>query len=119
MKSSIEQFTLAFQKGNIDKMLGLLRTDAVFIADGGGKVTTAIKPIYTSKRIVSLFSSILKQLPENYKFEFKEVNGSPGVILTINGYVAYVLSFEFQANQIARIYMVANPDKLGHLQIRA
>lgn len=119
MKSNIEQFTLALQKGNIDKMLELLRTDAEFIADGGGKVTTAIKPIYTSERIVALFSNILKKLPENYKLDFKDVNGSPGVVLTINGYVAYVLSFEFQANQIARIYMVANPDKLGHLQIKA
>ncbi|MFF2447189.1 RNA polymerase sigma-70 factor [Neobacillus sp. NPDC058068] len=119
MKSSIEQFTLALQKGNIEKMLELIRTDAVFISDGGGKVTAALKPIYTSARIISLFSSILKKLPEDYKLEFKDVNGSPGVILTINGTVAYVLSFEFQANQIARIFMVANPDKLGHLQIRA
>ncbi|ETI67471.1 RNA polymerase sigma-70 factor [Neobacillus vireti] len=118
MKSSIEQFTLALQKGNIDKMLEILRTDAVLISDGGGKVTAALKPIYTSQRIISLFSNILKKFPENYILEFKDVNGSPGVVLTINGYIAYVLSFEFEANQIARIFMVANPDKLGHLQIR-
>ncbi|MBS4176803.1 RNA polymerase sigma-70 factor [Lederbergia citrea] len=118
MKKSVEEFTLALQKGNIDKMLELLQTDAIFIADGGGKVTTAVKPIYTSERIVFLFSSILKKLPENYRLEFKVVNGCPGVVLSINGYVAYVLSIEFQADQIARIYMVANPDKLAHLQIK-
>jgi RNA polymerase sigma-70 factor (ECF subfamily) len=119
MKNRVDQFTLAFQKGNIDKMLELLRTDAVYIADGGGKVTSAIKPIYTSERIVFLFTSILKKLPENTTQEFKVVNGSPGVVISINGYVAYVLSFEFQADEIARIYMVANPEKLTHLQIKA
>lgn len=119
MKNSVDQFTRAFQKGNIDKMLELLRTDAVYIADGGGKVTAAIKPIYTSERIVFLFSSILKKLPENTTQELKIVNGSPGVVISINGYVAYVLSFEFQADEIACIYMVANPEKLKHLQIKA
>lgn len=119
MKNSVDQFTRAFQKGNIDKMLELLRTDAVYIADGGGKVTAAIKPIYTSERIVFLFSSILKKLPENTTQELKIVNGRPGVVISINGYVAYVLSFEFKVDEIARIYMVANPEKLKHLQIKA
>ncbi|MGE8205617.1 RNA polymerase sigma-70 factor [Heyndrickxia sp. NPDC080065] len=118
MKSSVEQFCFALQKGNIDKMLELLRTDAVYIADGGGKVTAAIKPIYSATRIVFLFTSILKKLPENNKIEFKVVNGSPGVVVLIDGIVAYVLSFEFEADQISRIYMVANPDKLSHLLIK-
>ena len=119
MKNSVEQFTFAFQKGNIEKMLELLRADAVFISDGGGKVTTAIKPIFTSKRIVLLFSGILKNLPENYKVEFKVINGSPGVVFSANDNVTNVISVEFHESQIARIYMVANPDKLAHLQIKA
>jgi RNA polymerase sigma-70 factor (ECF subfamily) len=119
MKNSVEQFTLAFQKGNIDKLLELLRVDAVYIADGGGKVTSALKPIYTSNRIVLLFASILKKLPENSTLEYRVVNGSPGVVITIINTVSYVLSFEFEAHQIARIYLVSNPEKLTHLQIKA
>lgn len=119
MKNSVEQFTVAFQKGNIDKLLELLRADAVYIADGGGKVTSALKPIYTSNRIVLLFASILKKLPENSTLEYRVVNGSPGVVISINNTVSYVLSFEFEAHQIARIYLVSNPEKLTHLQIKA
>ena len=119
MKNSVEQFTLAFQKGNIDKLLELLRADSVYIADGGGKVTSALKPIYTSNRIVLLFASILKKLPENTTLEYRVVNGSPGVVISINNTVSYVLSFEFEAHQIARIYLVSNPEKLTHLQIKA
>jgi RNA polymerase sigma-70 factor (ECF subfamily) len=119
MKNSVEQFTLAFQKGNIDKLLELLRADAVYIADGGGKVTSALKPIYTSNRIVLLFASLLKKLPENSTLEYRFVNGSPGIVMSINNTVSYVLSFEFEAHQIARIYLVSNPEKLTHLQIKA
>lgn len=119
MKSNIEQFVLALQKGNIERMLELLQADAIYISDGGGKVTAALKPIYTSKRIVLLFVGIAKKLPENATVAYKVVNGSPGVVISINGYTAYVISFEFQDDQITRIYMVANPEKLTHLQINA
>lgn len=116
MRSSVEQFTMALQKGNIHKMLELLKTDSVFISDGGGKVKAALNPIYTSERIVFLFTSIMKKLPENSRMEFEVVNGYPGVVVSINGYVAYVISMEFQDDKIWRIFMVANPDKLAHLQ---
>ncbi|MEH7385427.1 RNA polymerase sigma-70 factor [Bacillus sp. JJ1521] len=116
MRNSIEEFTMALQKGNIHKMLELLKTDSVFISDGGGKVKAALNPIYTSERIVLLFTNIMKKLPENARMEFKVVNGYPGVVVSINGFVAYVISMEFQDDKIWRIYMVANPEKLVHLQ---
>lgn len=116
MRSSIEQFTIALQKGNIPKMLELLKEDAVFISDGGGKVKAALKPIYTPERIVLLLVSIMKKLPENSRMAFEVVNGYPGVVVSINDFVAYVVSMEFHDNKISRIFMVANPEKLKHLQ---
>jgi RNA polymerase sigma-70 factor, ECF subfamily len=116
MRSSVEQFTLALQKGNIHKMLELLKSDSVFVSDGGGKVKAALYPIYTSERIVLLFTSIMKKMPKHSKMEFEVVNGYPGVVVSINGYVAYVISMDFQEDKIGHIYMVANPDKLAHLQ---
>lgn len=116
MRSSVEQFTMALQKGNIPKMLELLKADSMFISDGGGKVKAALIPIYTSERIVLLFTSIMKKLPENARLDFEVVNGYPGVVVSINGKVAYVVSIEFKNDKIWRIFMVSNPDKLEHLQ---
>ncbi|MFC5604590.1 RNA polymerase sigma-70 factor [Sporosarcina koreensis] len=116
MRNSVEQFTMALQKGNIPKMLELLKTDSVFISDGGGKVKAALNPIYSAERIVLLLTSIMKKLPENARMEFEVINGYPGVVVSINSYVAYVVSMEFQDDKISTIYMVANPDKLEHLQ---
>lgn len=116
MRSSVEQFTMALQKGNIPKMLELLKADSVFISDGGGKVKAALIPIHTSERIVLLFTSIMKKLPENARLDFEVVNGYPGVVVSINGKVAYVVSIEFKNDKIWRIFMVSNPDKLEHLQ---
>ncbi|MBW8348778.1 RNA polymerase sigma-70 factor [Bacillus sp. IITD106] len=116
IKSRVEQFTIALQQGNIEKSLELLKADAVHIADGGGKTPAALRPIYSAERIVLLFTSVMKKLPENTKFVFKVVNGYPGVVITINGNVAYVISIEFIDDKISHIYMAANPEKLEHLQ---
>ncbi|GEN84041.1 RNA polymerase sigma factor SigJ [Sporosarcina luteola] len=116
MRNSVEQFTVALQKGNIPKMLELLKTDSVFISDGGGKVKAALNPIYTAERIVLLFTGIMKKLPENARLEFEVVNGYPGVVVSINDYVTYAVSMDFLEDKISCIFMVSNPDKLEHLQ---
>ncbi|KFN03655.1 RNA polymerase sigma-70 factor [Bacillus clarus] len=115
MASYVEQFVSSLQRGDVQAMLQLLKTDAIFKADGGGKVTTAINPIYTADRIVRLFFGIAKRLPAEYAIEFKMVNGLPGVIVKINNYAAYVLSFAFHDEKISNIYMMVNPEKLNHL----
>ena len=116
MRNSVEQFTVALQKGNIPKMLELLKTDSVFISDGGGKVKAALNPIYTAESIVLLFTGIMKKLPENARLEFEVVNGYPGVVVSINDYVTYAVSMDFLEDKISCIFMVSNPDKLEHLQ---
>ncbi|CAG9613651.1 ECF RNA polymerase sigma factor SigJ [Bacillus rhizoplanae] len=111
----VERFTAALQNGEISEMIQMLQKDAIFYADGGGKVTTTLKPIYTADRITRLFLNVIKRLPEGAMFKFKKVNGGPGVVIMINGYLAYVVSFEFKEGKINSIYMVANPDKLSRL----
>lgn len=116
MKAKIDQFTIALQNGNILELLELIKNDAVYIADGGGKRVAATRPIYSAQRIIQFFAGILKNLPDDYRLEYKVVNGKPGIVISVNHYVAYVLSFDFVGEQISRIYMVVNPEKLEHLQ---
>ena len=62
-----------------------------------------------------LFFGIAQRLTEEYTVDFKMVNGMPGVIVTINNKVTYVLSFAFEDEKISNIYMMVNPEKLMHL----
>ncbi len=115
MATYVEQFVAAIQRGDVQTMLEILKTDAILKSDGGGKVTTALKPIYTSERIVRLFLGITKKLPEEHSITFKMVNGVPGIIVSLNNHAVYVISFEFKEEKIASIYMMMNPEKLMHL----
>ncbi|MGE6618363.1 sigma-70 family RNA polymerase sigma factor [Bacillus mycoides] len=117
MAAYVEKFVSSLQCGDTQGMLEVLKTDAIFKADGGGKVTTAINPIYSADKIIRLFFGIAKRLPEKYSVDFKIVNGAPGVIVTINNKVTYVLSFIFEDEKISIIYMMVNPEKLMHLNV--
>ena len=57
-------------------------------------------------------------MTEEYTVDFKMVNGIPGVIVTINNKVTYVLSFAFEDEKISNIYMMVNPEKLMHLNVK-
>lgn len=119
MAAYVEQFVASLQQGDVQAMLEILKTDAIFKSDGGGKVTTALKPIYTSERIARLFLGITKKLSEEHSITFKMVNGVPGIIVSKNNRAVYVISFEFKEGKISSIYMMANPDKLMHLNQNA
>ncbi|MCQ6568831.1 sigma-70 family RNA polymerase sigma factor [Bacillus mycoides] len=117
MAAYVEKFVSSLQCGDTQGMLEVLKTDAILKADGGGKVTTAINPIYSADKIIRLFFGIAKRLPEKYSVDFKIVNGAPGVIVTINNKVTHVLSFIFENEKISNIYMMVNPEKLMHLNV--
>ncbi|MDA1679895.1 MULTISPECIES: RNA polymerase sigma-70 factor [unclassified Bacillus cereus group] len=115
MAAYVEKFISSLQCGDAQGMLEVLKIDAILKADGGGKVTTAIHPIYSADRIIRLFFGIGKKFPVEYNVDFKMVNGAPGVIVKVNNKVTYVLSFTFENEKISNIYMMVNPEKLMHL----
>ncbi|MGO5009028.1 sigma-70 family RNA polymerase sigma factor [Bacillus wiedmannii] len=117
MAAYVEKFVSSLQCGDAQGMLEVLKTDAILKADGGGKVTAAIHPIYSADRIIRLFFGIGKKSPVEYVVDFKIVNGAPGVIVKVNNKVTYVLSFTFENEEISNIYMMVNPEKLMHLNV--
>ncbi|HDR7962494.1 sigma-70 family RNA polymerase sigma factor [Bacillus wiedmannii] len=117
MAAYVEKFVSSLQCGDAQGMLEVLKTDAILKADGGGKATTAIHPIYSADRIIRLFFGIGKKFTEEYNVDYKMVNGAPGVIVKVNNKVTYVLSFTFENEKISNIYMMVNPEKLMHLNV--
>ncbi|MCA0756193.1 RNA polymerase sigma-70 factor [Paenibacillus sp. N4] len=111
----VSQFTAALASGDMPKVLALLAEGAVLYSDGGGKVKAALRPIKGADRISAFLFGILAKLPEGYSFAPATVNGEAGVIAYQHGTVMQVVSFRQQDGRIDAVYLVSNPDKLGHL----
>lgn len=109
----IEQFLIAWNKGDLNQLLALVSEDVVFYADGGGKVTAAVKPIRGQAKVARFLLAIKRsQLIPNFSSQAFLVNNQIGIINTINYQIKSVFSFDFRQHKINNIFAIVNPDKL-------
>jgi RNA polymerase sigma-70 factor (ECF subfamily) len=120
------RFLAALSTGDVQAVMELLHPDAVLVGDGGGKVNTARHLVAGPDKI----ARFLLGLMQRYGTEslsgtrFVLVNGDLGVVMsaapgdaehpTLTG---RVIGLSVRAGVVAALYDVANPDKLGHVDL--
>jgi RNA polymerase sigma-70 factor (ECF subfamily) len=116
-----ERLTLAFLEacasGDMQGLLDVLTPEAVLYSDGGGKAAAALAPIVGADRIARMFIGILKKAPPGVEIRDVRVNGQPGLLVTIDGQVIQVMTFDIDQDRIAACYVVRNPEKLARVVI--
>jgi RNA polymerase sigma-70 factor (ECF subfamily) len=108
----VRKFIAALSTGDVQGFLEVLAPDVVLIADGGGVVAAARKPI-------AGVAKVLDQLVRAARFPNLVAttawfNGMPGGRIDIAG-VAAAVSLVVEDGRITRIYAISNPHKLGWL----
>ena len=109
-------FHAALTDGNLPALAQLLADDAVFYSDGGGKRNAALNPLYGKDKIVRFVAGLVAKgwLRTPIHAEPAHINGSPGFVLHTDEGIE-TLTFDVSGDHIAAIYVVRNPDKLGHV----
>ncbi|MBD2868319.1 sigma-70 family RNA polymerase sigma factor [Paenibacillus arenilitoris] len=110
----VATFIAAARSGDFGALVELLAEEAVLLADGGGKVRTAVFPIYGKERILALLKGTLAKGFFGDGEQLVDVNGQPGFILYSHGRPSSILCFQWDERQrkAERIFVVSNPDKL-------
>ena len=107
-------FMAAAASGDVESLRRLLRDDAVHYSDGGGRVSSALKPIHGADRIARVLERFPP--PADARVRAASINGLPGLVLETPAAVLQTLAFEIAADgRICAIYSTRNPDKLKHL----
>jgi RNA polymerase sigma-70 factor (ECF subfamily) len=107
----VRDFKQAQGAKDIDALIGLLDPDATTIADGGGLVTAALRPIEGAEQIARRYVDIAGQAP-NLTILERTVNGQPGLVAQQDGVTVTVFAFDVAGDQIKHIWAVRNPEKL-------
>src|SRR6266568_1132498 len=108
----VRAFKQAWEARDINALIGLLDPGATVIADGGGLVSAALRPIEGGEQIARYIVDIARAAPSNVTFLERTVNGQPGLIAQQEGVTVTVFAFDITAGRITRIWAVRNPDKL-------
>lgn len=113
----VRAFGAAILSGDIGALQEVIADDAVLFPDGGGRVLSALRPIYGSERVARFFFGVLKKFPLGASAQVLEetINGALGFYIEEDGRPVQTISFEARDGRITSIYVVRNPDKLARL----
>jgi len=115
----LSAFGEAVVSGDVSRLAGMLREDAIALTDGGGRKTAALNPIKGADKIARFFVSLAaKNTDRNVRIEPAVINGILGALIYIDGKVDHSVSMAIDGERIAAIYIVRNPNKLRHVPDR-
>jgi RNA polymerase sigma-70 factor (TIGR02957 family) len=112
-EATLEQFMAAVTSGDVRGLVEVLAPDVVLIADGGGLVRAARKPLVGAEMVVAFLARVadLSGLTATTAW----FNGKAGARFDVGGDVTAV-SLVIESGLITRIYAVRNPNKLGRVE---
>ncbi len=107
----VRDFKKAWEAKDIGALIGLLDPAATVIADGGGLVPAALRPVEGGAQIARYLADLAGRAPSLTILE-RTVNGQPGLVAQQDGITVTVFAFDVAGGRITHIWAVRNPDKL-------
>ncbi|QYN20561.1 sigma factor-like helix-turn-helix DNA-binding protein [Amycolatopsis sp. DSM 110486] len=107
-------FRAAYESGDLTDLVRLLHPDAVYITDGGGKVTAARKILRGAERMADVMVRVGRMWRPDH-IGFIEVGGELALMCHWQGRVYSVDTVQITDGLITAYRRVINPDKLSHV----
>lgn len=109
----VERFLAALRTGELQELMEILAPDVVLIADGGGVVAAARVPIHGAELVAKLLARANRVLAA-VDMTPVWLNGAPAARIDNDGQPVAV-SLVIENRRVARLYAIANPQKLTRL----
>ncbi|WP_246711650.1 sigma-70 family RNA polymerase sigma factor [Phyllobacterium myrsinacearum] len=110
-------FFNASRSGDTQALQALLAEDVTLYTDGGGIRPSAINPVYTPDKVSRFFAGISHR-EKYYKPPILReclIDGLPGYVTRESDGLIQTTALEIEDGKIKAIYIVRNPEKLGHI----
>jgi RNA polymerase sigma-70 factor (TIGR02957 family) len=112
-EATVEKFMAAINSGDVLALVGVLAPDVVLIADGGGLMPAARKPLIGAEKVMAFLARVanVTELVATTAC----INGMAGLRFDLEG-DATAVSLVVEDDLITRIYAMRNPEKLRSLE---
>jgi RNA polymerase sigma-70 factor (TIGR02957 family) len=117
-QAAVDRFQAAITTGDVQGLLDVLAPDVVVVADGGGVVPAAIRPISGAKTVARLLARFSAGW-QDARIETTWLNGAPALRIDPAGEFDTAISLTVEGGRITRIYAIRNPLKLDGLDSAA
>jgi RNA polymerase sigma-70 factor (ECF subfamily) len=112
-----ERFLAAAVSGDVQGLLAAMAPGVVLIADGGGRVKAALRPIVGADKVARFLAAVGPQggdIP-GLRVGLAEINGAPAVVAWTDEGPFMALQLVLADGLVEQVLYVANPDKLSGL----
>ncbi len=114
LSALVEMFLAAAREGDVRLLEKTLAAEVIAWSDGGGRASTALRPILGRDRVVRYLAGGVLRFASGIALSVVEVNGEPAVAGLAEGALVGLLIPEFADGAICAIRMVVNPAKLRY-----
>ncbi|MFI9510362.1 RNA polymerase sigma-70 factor [Nocardia sp. NPDC052566] len=111
-RDALAAFQHAIKTGDLRGLLDILAPDVVLLTDGGGVVRAAIAPVVGADTV----AEVLGRIAAATSLHTAHVNGSPALVLRVDGEIDTVVAVHLADGRITGLYAVRNPHKLAHMR---
>jgi RNA polymerase sigma-70 factor, ECF subfamily len=109
------QFLATAASGDVDALMAMLAPDATWMADSGGKVSAARRPVVGAERVARAIAGLMRRAWATLHVELVTCNSAPAVLLYLGEQLEGVVTLEIADDKISNFYVMRNPDKLAAL----
>lgn len=108
----VAELRVAWQAGDIGRLVALLAPEVTAVADGGGVVAATSRPVTGPAAVARLLAGVRRRLPELVLHD-ATVNGWPGLVARdATGRPLAVVSVVAARGLVERVWVMRNPAKL-------
>ncbi|MQT12628.1 sigma-70 family RNA polymerase sigma factor [Segnochrobactrum spirostomi] len=111
-----DAFLAASRGGDLAALQSMLAADAVLHTDGGGKRSSALNRVFGGDKIARFFAGLARKNRPPSAVRPATINGLPGFVTIEADGVPQTTALEIGPAGITAVYIVRNPDKLGHIR---
>ena len=114
--AALAAFQRAVETGDLQGFLDILAPDVVALSDGGGIKQAMPQPVVGAEKVARLMALALSMVGADLSLERAQVNGSPALIMRLNGEIDSVIAMRVEDGVITGLYTVRNPEKLSRME---
>ncbi|MFF9180713.1 RNA polymerase sigma-70 factor [Streptomyces misionensis] len=113
-----ERFLVAASGGDLDGLMSVLAPDVRLVADGGGKVRSALRILHGADKVARFLAAVMPEAVPDLTVRALEVNGGPAALVLSGGKPDSLFQLDVVDGRVTSVYIQRNPDKLRYLADR-
>ncbi|MFC1405039.1 MULTISPECIES: RNA polymerase sigma-70 factor [Streptacidiphilus] len=115
-RAVVQAFRQAVETGDLQRLLDILAPDVVALSDGGGVRQALLRPVVGAGKVARLVTLGWYRPHGRRSVEPIQLNGSPALLVRLDGEVDGVLAVRIENGRITGLYGVRNPEKLSRVE---